>query len=656
MPLTPIPNQPINIEPYVEDACLIADDKAYCALYNTGDTLYLQAINTSCDGELFCNPNFEAAQGTVISVTNPNFVGSLTGWSISGVSPAWSWDATNGALLAYSTGSSTDKSIWQGLTGLVTGMTYTVTFSILSNTSTTGLSINLLLGGTSIGSYSTNGSYSVNVVAGVGTDIRFVQSGGSDGTLILDTIGIVGLTDCFSAIGTDWEIAVGGAIKLAGTASDLVFPVTSIATSVPYFKVGINVTNQTAGTLTVTLDGFPIETITANGEYTGYNISAIGGGDLTISADTLFDGTVTYLSVEELSRDYLVSVVDMTTGAQVADLVADGAVTYINDRLIVESDTTDIGEGCYKIQIIDPCLSSGGLTAVNILDNDFENAPAEWTISTNSGTIAFVTGDILKLTTGATTPARGRAVQPNPIPTGNDLYITVTIYPVYYADNFNLVLYVDDGSITEILRVDNLPTGAALYRSFVVSSGTLNPSVLDFGIMLENTSGNVGEEAGISYIEMMAGNVNTISGVFTSNCFSIAAEQDCAKLIEGYGDTGTTTHGFLWQNFKLSHRIQFLSFNPSYPIEGDNYMFSDTSRKQTYATRERYVVGKVNYIDQTAHDTVSAQIMCKTFNVDSVQYFVSQEGYKPEWNNEGQQKLAQSKIEMRKILGTLYSK
>ncbi|MFK5283880.1 hypothetical protein ACI3PL_30315, partial [Lacticaseibacillus paracasei] len=78
------------------------------------------------------------------------------------------------------------------------------------------------------------------------------------------------------------------------------------------------------------------------GEYTGYNICAIGGGDLTIAADTLFDGTVTYLSVEELSRDYLVSVVDMTTGAQVADLVADGAVTYINDRLIVESDTTDI--------------------------------------------------------------------------------------------------------------------------------------------------------------------------------------------------------------------------------------------------------------------------------------------------------------------------
>lgn len=136
------------------------------------------------------------------------------------------------------------------------------------------------------------------------------------------------------------------------------------------------------------------------------------------------------------------------------------------------------------------------------------------------------------------------------------------------------------------------------------------------------------------------------TGVFTSNCFSIATEHDCAKLIQGYGDTGTTTDGFLWQGFKLSHRIQFLSFNPSYPIEGDNYMFSDTSRKQTYATRERYVVGKVNYIDQTAHDTVSAQIICKTFNVDGVQYFVSQEGYKPEWNsNEGQQKLAQSKIE-----------
>ena len=654
MPLTPIPNQPINIEPYVDDACLIADDKAYCALYNTGDTLYLQAINTSCDGELFCNPNFEAAQGTSISVTNPNFIGSLTGWSIGVGAPAWSWDASNGALLTYSTSGSLDKSIRQTLTGLITGMTYTVTFTIRSNTSTTGLAIGVILAGTtSAGTYSTNGTYSINIVAGLSSGITFIQDGGSDGTLILDTIEVIGLTDCFSAIGTDWEIAVGGAIKLAGTASDLVFPVISIATSVPYFKVGINVTNQTAGTLTVTLDGYPIATITANGEYTGYNICAIGGGDLTIAADTLFDGTVTYLSVEELSRDYLVSVVDMTTGAQVADLVADGAVTYINDRLIVESDTTDIGEGCYQIQIIDPCASVGELTNVTILDDDFENAPPEWSVSTNSGSFAW-SGVDLRFTTGATTPARGRAVQPNPIPTGNDLLIAVRAY-LAVVDTFNFVLYVDDGTITEILRIDNAPP--IIEWAYVnVSSGVLNPSVLDFGVMIENTSGNVGEIGGISYIELKAGNINTISGVMTSNCFSIAAEQDCAKLIEGYGDTGTTTHGFLWQNFKLSHRIQFLSFNPSYPIEGDNYLFSDTSRKQTYATRQRFVVGKINYIDQTAHDTVSAQIMCKTFNVDSVQYFVSQEGYKPEWNNEGQQKLAQSKIEMRKILGTLYSK
>ncbi len=44
------------------------------------------------------------------------------------------------------------------------------------------------------------------------------------------------------------------------------------------------------------------------------------------------------------------------------------------------------------------------------------------------------------------------------------------------------------------------------------------------------------------------------------------------------------------------------------------------------------------------------------FTIDGVAYFVKQEGYKPKWDTNGQQTLAQANIELRKVAGTLYSK
>lgn len=144
------------------------------------------------------------------------------------------------------------------------------------------------------------------------------------------------------------------------------------------------------------------------------------------------------------------------------------------------------------------------------------------------------------------------------------------------------------------------------------------------------------------------------AATFTSNKFIVAASHECAKLVLASG-SGTSL-GFLWAGFALSHRVRFLSFNPEYPIDGDDYEPSDGSREITYAKKEKYYTGLVDYADENFHDTFTNQILCENFYIDGVLYFVKLQNYKPDWNKEGRNSLAQAKIELRKKTGTVYTK
>ncbi len=502
MPITVIPNQPINLSPYVQDECLTGDNKAYTPLYNTGDALYVQMINTPCGGtDLFCNTLFAPNQGeNQLIVTNGDFPVDLSGWT---AGANWTWDASGGALLTYAATGTLAKRISQPMIDpIVTGMTYTVNFTIVSNTSTTGLSLSVGLGALLAGDYSTPGTYSIDITSdGSGVDLSFNQNQGTDGALVLDSITVFGITDCITAIGTGWAVESGGMVHSAGTASDLTCGSFFVTTQTPgYFVITVTVENMTAGNLIVWFQGDPCGTITANGLYTYYNL-AFNGDDLKFYADANFDGRITSVSVYELARDYNILLND-DQGSTVLDLVANGNVTYVNDRIVVAItlNGVDTSIGCFQIVVGDPCTST----------------------------------------------------------------------------------------------------------------------------------------------------------TYTSNIFYVNTEHPCAKLITGNG-SGTSL-GFLWGGFLLSHRVRFLSFNPEYPIEGDDYEFSDGTRSATFAKREKYWTGLIDYVDETTHDTISAQIICPTFTIDGVVYFVKQEGYKPKWDTNGQQTLAQANIELRKVAGTLYSK
>ena len=461
--------------------------------------------------------------------------------------------------------------------------------------------------------------------------------------------------------GSAWVIVSGDitfadnkAVHVVGSSAKLKQTITGVDAGT-YFRVSFTVTGMSAGTIGLyfTQTGTPSVTITENGIYNLYLYNLGDSDDINFVWSSTCDAEISQVSVYQM-------LAESDLNAKLLDL--DGNITgyltpVLQDEFITfRLATSGLDEGCYYVSIIDPCSIDLGAMTERIIDPNFDDN-TKWTV-TNIDCVAAVSGGAFayNATVSPFSYVIAQANQAFNLPVADTIvYAEITTGTI--QGDVNVGFYVDGSAFATFIGVESNKTYSIFFRyDSNYFNGTELTQTVDMRTNTPNTLGQTSEILGVRLLTISPSSISGSADVLNSNCFSILPEHDCAKLIEGYGDTGTTTHGFLWQDFKLSHRIQFLSFNPFYPIEGDNYMFSDTSRKQTYATRERYTVGKINYIDQTAHDTVSAQIICKTFNVDGVQYFVTQQGYKPEWNNEGQQKLSQAKIEMRKILGTLYSK
>ena len=207
------------------------------------------------------------------------------------------------------------------------------------------------------------------------------------------------------------------------------------------------------------------------------------------------------------------------------------------------------------------------------------------------------------------------------------------------------------------------------------SAGTVdanvNPSTVyginlynKFGILLEAANGSNGNVIELTSFSIKTSLLNTNTFPWLSNCFNIDSDHSCAKLIEGWenspDDFGVTKLGFLFPDttgggFRLSARYRFLKFNPSYPIDGEDYEFTDGSRENTVSKKEKYYEGHLDYIDESAHDAFSTMMLCNQFQIAGVDYKTKLEDYKPEWDRDGRQMLAQARVMLRKKTGTIYN-
>lgn len=431
-----------------------------------------------------------------------------------------------------------------------------------------------------------------------------------------------------------------------------------------YYKVTITVGDRTAGTVTVSIGGTLLDAISSNGEFTLYG-TAGASGLLTITASSAFDGYVAYVSAYELVNTYQLVLLDADT--ETAAAVQPSITSVYDDEYVTFYwQWSGVPMGCYKVSVGDPCNPGAG--AEMLLNNSFTSL-SNWTITDNLGVLQLVTisgGNVNVTSPNGADSESAHVWQPIPPIAGNCCYrASITfghVDPLFRIGNWVELAIVDGGFYppSNILW-DSLGFNANENRTVYFDlcnidlSSVSNPT---FWIYIGGeTSGGTGGE----YMEIASVSLTPIYDcgtgdvTYISNCLALDTEHDCAKLVRATCDNDTTKYGFRWGAFVLNHRARFLKFNPFYPTDADDYEYSSGTRSLTFAKREKYWEGLFDYADENFHDTVSTQVLCDTIQIDSVSYFVKPGDYKPEWDKDGQQRLAQARIELRKKSSTIQS-
>ena len=433
-----------------------------------------------------------------------------------------------------------------------------------------------------------------------------------------------------------------------------------------YYKVTITVGDRTAGTVRILLGGTDIGTIDSNGEFTLYG-TASSTGVLKIRANSAFDGYVAYVSAYELVNTYQLVLLDADTETAAAVQPSIASV-YDDEYVTFYWQWSSVPMGCYKVSVGDPCNPGAGASLVS--DPEFDSGTG-WNIINDGGTQHLViAGGTLSVTIETPGDTFIETIESNTFELINGCCyrFEVEFGNVDPAFDSNLASYTVIGLKSTLLggTVVNCLSGPlsswenqTFYFDFCVPALT-NPST-DYQMFFTYQAANGNTFTGGEYAEIKKMNIYPIYDcgtgdvTYISNCLALDTEHDCAKLVQATCDNGTTKYGFRWGAFVLNHRARFLKFNPFYPTDADDYEYSSGTRSLTFAKREKYWDGLFDYADENFHDTVSTQVLCDTIQIDGVSYFVRPGDYKPEWDKDGRQRLAQARIELRKKASTIQS-
>ena len=101
-------------------------------------------------------------------------------------------------------------------------------------------------------------------------------------------------------------------------------------------------------------------------------------------------------------------------------------------------------------------------------------------------------------------------------------------------------------------------------------------------------------------------------------------------------------------DFKLRQRLRVLQFAPRYPVEGEEYLYSDGIFGRSYAQRGKIRTAWFDYVDEATHDCIATQLVCDKLLIEAVEHFAPVKDYEPEWQ-ENKYNLAQSKVDLIQV-------
>ena len=430
-----------------------------------------------------------------------------------------------------------------------------------------------------------------------------------------------------------------------------------------YVVVSFTVTGMSDGTIDVHVgETAATETITENGIYTFYVFPVLDDTLLLFEFSADCDGSISNISSFKLLSDTEVTayLID-SSGAIAYTMITVIALTDGNmeDRIVFTIPTFTLAEGCYTIQVVDPCAVALATLTERFVDYDFQDAGA-WTVATNSGT-AIVSADHFKTVTGATTPTRATAIQAFNIPQGQRLYVEMYInMNVSSYDDVVAGIFIEDGGDTiELMRIEN--TGYAIVRR--IWEAGYPPEYLNMGAFIEDSSGNVGVNNWLTTVSLKTALASEVDGIFESNCIKIAADVSGTQYVKGTADEVATyplpnkSLGFLFHRdaFWLQARLALQFSNPHSPIKTENYLYSSGRKKKAYSQ-----VGKAwdltfHAVDENMHDTIANIINCDVFTINGNEYITDEKEYTANYGPKGVDPVGESTIEVQKIENTRFN-
>lgn len=135
----------------------------------------------------------------------------------------------------------------------------------------------------------------------------------------------------------------------------------------------------------------------------------------------------------------------------------------------------------------------------------------------------------------------------------------------------------------------------------------------------------------------------------------------CTVWMEG--DCTTNAFDFFFKDsitnieFKLGQRLRLLQFNPVYTIKSEDYLYSNGDMTRTSAQTSKKREAWFDYCDEPTHDVIRCQLLCDTLTIDNKPFFFVSGDYQPEWSQNGQYNLAQSRVELMAVQEkTLFNK
>lgn len=177
----------------------------------------------------------------------------------------------------------------------------------------------------------------------------------------------------------------------------------------------------------------------------------------------------------------------------------------------------------------------------------------------------------------------------------------------------------------------------------LVNFGVTNPNFIQVNYV----------EGSITLDNMSLKKVEPFEATYASECINYSSNPiQRTKMIVGYCDQNALGFDFENTGFKLMHRAEIRSLNPTYPSTSEIMKTGRGNDRFVYGELQKYWQVTTDFASETFHDLMAAILICDHLEMGdtegtTVEYSPIGDEYTPAWNGEGAYSLATATFQVR---------